>query len=97
MLEGLSYLDRSTEPLHLKGPHVLTIIVCHLPFIHNIPSQYSARRAGRTEGENTWEGTPVSDSSSGSNQRLDAGEEEEGGEEGGGNKMLEERKREGTR
>jgi len=35
-LLGLSYLDRSTEPLHLKGPHVLPVIVCQSSFIqHN--------------------------------------------------------------
>jgi hypothetical protein len=32
-LQGLSYLDRSTETLHLKGSHMLVVIVCQNPFI----------------------------------------------------------------
>jgi hypothetical protein len=36
-VQGLSYLDRSTKTLHLKGTHVLPVIVCQSPFIDTNP------------------------------------------------------------
>jgi hypothetical protein len=40
-VQGLSYLDRSTELLYLKGPHVLPVIVCQIPFFHTNPPLFS--------------------------------------------------------
>jgi hypothetical protein len=36
-VQGLSYLDRSTKTLHLKGTHVLPVIVWQSPFIDTNP------------------------------------------------------------
>ena len=36
-VQGLSYLDRSTKTLHLKGTHVLPVIVCQSPLIDTNP------------------------------------------------------------
>jgi hypothetical protein len=39
-LQGLPYLDRSTELLHLKRPHMLPVIVCQSPLIDTDPQLF---------------------------------------------------------